>query len=106
MKQNKYGFTLIEILGVVVILGIIMGVGVAGYSNYIEKVKANYYDSQEEMLKEAGIDFFTDNRGRLPQTAGQENCVLLNTLINTTYIQTIIIKNLVMEIKVKYVLES
>ena len=90
MKQNKYGFTLIEILGVVVILGIIMGVGVAGYSNYIEKVKANYYDSQEEMLKEAGIDFFTDNRGRLPQTAGEENCVLLNTLINNRYIQTIL----------------
>lgn len=58
MFKNKYGFTLVEILGVVVILGIVSGVGVAGYSNYVEKAKANYYDSQEEMLKEAGIDFF------------------------------------------------
>ena len=39
---------------------------------------------------EAGRDYFTDNRGRLPQTADQEGCVLLKILTQFNYLKPIL----------------
>ena len=37
MRKKQLGFTLVEILAVIVILGILSGVAIGGYSTYIKK---------------------------------------------------------------------
>ena len=89
-KINKKGFTLIEILATVTIIGIVSAVAIGAYSKYQKKAKDNYYVKQEDLLTQAGRDYYNDNRGKLPQTTGQETCVLLDTLILNKYIPPIV----------------
>ena len=37
--MNKKGFTLIEIISVIVIMGILMGIAIAGTSRYLDKTR-------------------------------------------------------------------
>ena len=37
MRKKQLGFTLVEILAVIVILGILSGVAIGGYSAYIKR---------------------------------------------------------------------
>ena len=89
-KKNNKGFTLVEVIAVVIILGIILITAIVGYSKYTEKAKKNYYDKQKDLIIQAGKDFFNDNRGRLPINIGEESCVLLSTLINNKYIDKVL----------------
>ena len=55
-KLKKNGFTLIVLLSVVVILGIIMTLVVAGYNIYISKTNKTYYENLADIFKTAVID--------------------------------------------------
>ncbi len=90
MRKKQLGFTLVEILAVIVILGILSGVAIGGYSTYIKKAKKNYYIAQEKLLTQSGRDFYNDNKGKMPQASGEESCVTLNTLINFKYIDKVL----------------
>ena len=90
VKKKDKGFTLVELLAVITILGILSAIAVASYNKYVKKAKTDWYKQQEKMLTQAGRDFYIDNKGRTPQASGDESCVLLNTLINNKYINTII----------------
>lgn len=90
MRKKQLGFTLVEILAVIVILGILSGVAIGGYSAYIKKAKKNYYIAQEKLLTQSGRDFYNDNKGKMPQASGEESCVTLNTLINFKYIDKVL----------------
>ena len=90
MLKNRKGFTLLEILAAVAILGLIMTAAIAGYSKYIKKTKTRYYQKQEELLVQAGRDYFNDNRNTLPRAAGETNCVKLRTLLDAKYINKIV----------------
>lgn len=87
--RNKKGFTLVEVIATVVILGILLTTAIVGYNKYIKKAKTNYYSKQEDLVTQAGRDFFNDNRGRLPINVGEESCVLLSTLISNKYIDPV-----------------
>ncbi len=56
MKNNK-GFTLVEILAVVVILGILTGVAVPAVSHFINKSRQKSYEMMKESLKEAAFNY-------------------------------------------------
>ena len=55
-KKDSQGFTLIEIVGVIIIIGVIMIIGTVAVSGYIESSKARTYDSYKKDLEGA-----TDN---------------------------------------------
>ena len=84
--KNKKGFTLVEALAAVVILGILSATAIMGYSKYVKTAQDNYNKKQEDLVTQAGRDYFNDNRGKLPQAPGEERCVLLDTLISNKYI--------------------
>lgn len=51
MEKNRKGFTLIELIAVIVILGIISMIAVAGYSSYLEHAQEEYYKDAESTMK-------------------------------------------------------
>lgn len=69
-KKNK-GFTLLEIIAVIVIIGIIIVISGISVTNYIEKGKAKTYESFAEDLRVATNDYmincFTNN---------EEDCII------------------------------
>ena len=91
MKIKKHaGFTLVELLAVIVILAILSSLAIVSYNKIVEKSKKAYYKTEEEMLNNAGKEFFNDNKGKLPTAGGEKSCVSLNTLIKFRYIEKIL----------------
>ena len=85
MKRNR-GFTLIEILSVIVILGIITSVTIFSVNFFIERSKLKYYKTQENLIITAGKDYFTDYRSLLPKEVGEETSVDIETLYSKKYL--------------------
>lgn len=61
--KNKKGFTLIEVLAVIVLIGVISMIAVTSYSQYITKSKRTAYETAENSMKEAAEGMFTDCMG-------------------------------------------
>lgn len=53
MKCYKKGFTLVELLAVIVILAIILAIAIPGISNVINSSKEQAYESQKELIVNA-----------------------------------------------------
>ncbi|WP_050181220.1 type II secretion system protein [Domibacillus robiginosus] len=68
MKKNEKGYTLIELLAVVLILGIISAVAVVGIGRLIEQSKERAFVAQALHLKEAAVLFVTNERVERPDT--------------------------------------
>lgn len=87
--KNNSGFTLLEILTAVAILALLMTIAITGYNKVVEKSKKQYYQKQEELMIQAGREYFNDNHNQLPRAEGESKCVILNTLISNKYIDKI-----------------
>jgi len=81
--KNK-GFTLVEMLAVLVILGLLIGIGVFTVDRIKDNAEKNYYVSMEDTLKIAGNDYFNDNREDRP--IDDYNFVSLETLEEHSYL--------------------
>jgi type IV pilus assembly protein PilA len=53
MLKHQEGFTLVELMIVVVILGILAGIGIQQYGNVQEKAKENAHEANVRMIKSA-----------------------------------------------------
>ena len=78
MLKNKKGFTLIEILAAVTILGILTGVAIFAVSGIIENGKEEHYNTAEENLAMAGQSYAQQNRAALPKAIGQKTKIPLS----------------------------
>ena len=57
MKKNNKGFTLVEILAVIVILGIIMTVALPTYSSIYNSIRLTTYLNNIKTIKNAALDY-------------------------------------------------
>ena len=89
MIRNKKGFTLVEILATIIILGLLVTLGYVSVRNVLNKSHDNYYKSQEDMLILAGREYFADYRSELPEEVGGTATVTLKKLIDEKYIDPI-----------------
>ena len=88
--MNKKGFTLVELLGVIVIIGLVVGGGVFGIIKLIEKSREESTSISEESIKKAAIVYSTekendDNYWKTISREGYEGkyfCVTVEELIN------------------------
>ena len=86
MRRSKKGFSLIELLGVVVILGILLIIAVPQVYKYIKKGKENYYVSMEREASIAAANYVEEYRALLPRQIGHVNEIGLNELVESRFI--------------------
>ncbi len=69
MKRNEAGFTLIEIIAVIIILGIVLTIAVPSISKYINSSRRSAYVSDiDAYAKSAMADFLQKKYGSLPES--------------------------------------
>ncbi len=89
--MKKKGFTLVELLGVIVILAIVLSLAVVAYINSSEKIDVAYYKTVEESLLIPGGDYFNYNKGEQPGVFGDEKRVTIKELQDGGYIDDSVI---------------
>ena len=61
MKLSKKGFTMVELLAVIVIIGILAGVGVPAVSKYLKETRLKDYATMEQNSRTAAENYIIDN---------------------------------------------
>ena len=80
-KINKKGFTLIEIIGVVILIGLVALVSVPLVSKMLNRNRLDYYENLEDSVRLAARDFFVDNANYRPNGILKSQIVTATTLI-------------------------
>src|SRR5574344_580063 len=83
--MNKKGFTLVELLGVIVILGVIASLTVPTITGIIKNNKEKTYNAQVNTIIDAAKNWSINNTNYLSETS--DLYVSLNWLINGGYIE-------------------
>ena len=89
--EKRKAFTLIELMGVLVIIGILTVILVPVINNTIKNNKQKLYDNQLEMIRLAARNLATDNTYILPEEDGEEIYITLGQLRAMGYAEGTII---------------
>ena len=76
--MNKKGFSLVELLAVIVILAIIGGIAAVSYTSLIDRTETKSYKNYEQSMKSSATMYIIDN--------GYKNRIMLNELIDSNKI--------------------
>ncbi|MBQ2639539.1 MAG: type II secretion system protein [Bacilli bacterium] len=83
--RNNSGFTLVELLAAIAILGILAGVGTMSVSRIIYNSRIKYYKALKSNIEEAARSYFNDHRILLPAEKEDSNEVTAQQLIDAKY---------------------
>ena len=85
--KNK-GFTLVEILAVIVIIAIIGAIGMISVNTFMGTGEERYYEALKSDILLAGNDYFQDHRDELPRT-NDVNEIPLSDLVSQKYMEPV-----------------
>ncbi len=89
--MNRRGFTLVELLAVIVILGIIITIFVPSVINLINENSTKIYANKEKILKNAAEDYVMSNSSFvLPDGTNPEKYISMNTLISSNMMSSVL----------------
>ena len=80
-RQKRKGFSMIELLAVIVILGIFAIISVSAVQGIIAKSRERYYKSQEENLAMAADSYLKNNKKEQLKYSGQTKELTLEKLM-------------------------
>lgn len=63
--MNKKGFTLVELLSVIVLISLLLGIGIPGISKISENMKKRSLNTKIELIEQAGVFWGQDNKAML-----------------------------------------
>ena len=66
MKINKKGFTMLELLAVIIILGILITLAYMGVSRYLNQARNATYSDFEQNIKDGVTNYLIDHTGTIP----------------------------------------
>lgn len=69
-KSKNNGFTMIELLAVITILGILSAIAVGGLTQYLNNAKQKDFEILEKDFKAAANNYFLTHAGELPAIGG------------------------------------
>ncbi|MBO5376323.1 MAG: prepilin-type N-terminal cleavage/methylation domain-containing protein, partial [Bacilli bacterium] len=87
--KNRKGFTLIEVIGVIIIIGVIALIAIPSFMSSLGVFRDDYYDNVVNTLENSGKEFFTDNKIYRPSKIFEARYVNLSTLEIENYIDNI-----------------
>ena len=87
---NRNGFSMVELLAVIVILGILGTIAIVSISTILTRAEKNHYKTQEKNIVMATKSYVNDNRNALPKDIGDSRTVTLEELQNRKYIGEVI----------------
>ena len=88
-RLNNNGFSMIELLAAVTILGILSVLAIGSVQRLLDKSEEEFYSEQENGLIMAAESYYQGNSNKLPKSIGQTEQVPLETLVNSKYIDEI-----------------
>lgn len=83
--KNK-GFTLLELLGVVIILGVLSMITFPIILNQIKNAKQGIKESTKTLIIDAAKDYYEDNINNYDKIEGMTYCIDINTLTDNDYL--------------------
>mgnify|MGYP002611039938 CR=1 FL=1 len=86
--MNKKGFTLAELLGVIVLLGILATVAFPPLLNQLNKSKEKLSGATLKVLGTAAEQYIDDHSSSYPIKEGKTYCISLETLVNYNYLKS------------------
>ena len=87
---NQNGFSMVELLVVIVILGILGTIAIVSISAILNRAEKNHYATQEKNMIMAAESYAQDNRNVLPKEIGDTRTITLQELQNRKYIGTVV----------------
>ena len=90
MSKNKKGFTLVEVLTVIVILGILSTIGIVTVVNIRKSQEEKFNQTQRELFRQTAKTYFSDNKARLPIIPSETSKVYLQDLIDENYLDSLL----------------
>lgn len=83
--MNKKGFTLIELMAIIIILGIISLIVVPTVNDTLKKQKVRLYEKQVDTIEKAAESWSSVNTNELPEI-GENICVELDLLVSSGFL--------------------
>lgn len=80
------GFTLVELLAVIIILGLIAAIGIPVVIESIKNSETKLYEEQVTLLEKATEKWATEHTGEIERTADFSRCVEIEELNDGKYI--------------------
>lgn len=88
MRKNKKGYTILELLAVIMILGILISLAYMGISKYLNRTKEATYKTFEENITSGVTNFLIDHSTYIPRV-GESLVVDVKKLVCEGYIDNI-----------------
>ena len=86
MKISRKGFTMLELLAVIIILGILLTLAYMGVSQYISQTKDTVYEDFEKNITSGVTNYLIDHSGSIP-SVGEYLVVDVEKLVCEGYIE-------------------